>query len=135
MNPKGVQKRAQRVFEHPLDSLTLPQPYFWPVTTVPGFWYACNVIGGAMAASAKSVSDRKPTRYQIKIEGNIREDWSDWLSGMNISSAQDGKGSQITTLTGIVPDQAALRGILCKLWDLNLTILSVARIEKEGQNE
>lgn len=78
---------------------------------------------------------RKPTRYQIKIKGKIREDWSDWLSGMDISSEQTGAEAQITTLTGWVSDQAALRGILCKLWDLNLTILSVARIEKEGQNE
>jgi hypothetical protein len=75
------------------------------------------------------ISNHKPVRYQIKIKGKIREDWSDWLSGMEISSAQAGEESQITTLTGIVPDQAALRGILCKLWDLNLTILSIARIE------
>jgi hypothetical protein len=70
----------------------------------------------------------QPACYQIQIQGKIREDWSDWFSGMDISSVKNSDGAQFTTLVGMVPDQAALRGILCHIWDLNLTLLSVSRI-------
>ena len=43
--------------------------------------------------------------------------------------------SAIATLIGPVANQAALRGILCKLWDLNLTLISVRRIEAHGKEE
>jgi len=62
--------------------------------------------------------------YQIQVRGKLDESWSDWLSGMTITSE-----SGITTLTGPVADQAALRGLLSKIWDLNLTLVSVTRIE------
>jgi hypothetical protein len=75
----------------------------------------------------------QPTRYQIKINGKFREDWSDWLSGLDISTPEDGEGSLVTILDGFVSDQAALRGILCKSCDLNLTILSVMRIENDSR--
>ena len=75
---------------------------------------------------------RQPARYQIKIEGEMRENWSDWLSGMSISLECEEQGTRFTTLVGNVPDQAALRGILCKIWDLNLAVLSVVRIEDDG---
>jgi hypothetical protein len=77
----------------------------------------------------------KPARYQIKIEGKIRKDWSDWLNGMEISTRKGCQGSQITILVGEVTDQAALRGILCRLWDLNLTIVSVDRLEMNAGEE
>ena len=83
-----------------------------------------------MAPNAKDPPGRKPELacYQIKIKGKIHMDWSDWLSGIEISSGIE-RGFQVTTVTGTVTDQAALRGVLCKIWDLNLTILSVAQIE------
>jgi hypothetical protein len=62
--------------------------------------------------------------YQIKVQGKLDESWSDWFSGMTITF-----GSGITKLTGPVADQSALRGILSKIWDLNLTLISVTRIE------
>jgi phosphohistidine swiveling domain-containing protein len=82
-----------------------------------------------MANSAKQPPGCKPARYQIKIEGKLREDWSDWLGGMGISTQKGDEESRVTTLIGIVTDQAALRGILCNIWDLNLTILSVSHID------
>ena len=66
----------------------------------------------------------RPMTYQIKMEGKLDENWSDWFSGMTITLE-----SNITVLTGVVADQAALRGILSKIWDLNLTLISVNRIE------
>ena len=82
-----------------------------------------------MAASAKDTPGGSPAGYQINIVGEIRENWSDWLNGMQISTERDAGESHITTLVGVVVDQAALRGILCRVWDLNLTVLSVSRIE------
>ena len=52
-------------------------------------------------------------RYQIKVQGGLDEGWSDWFSGMTVTFE-----SGITTLTGAVTDQAALRGILSRIWDL-----------------
>ena len=62
--------------------------------------------------------------YEIKVRGLIDPRWADWFSGVAI--VVDG---QITTLTGPVVDQAALRGILSKIWDLNLGVISVKPIE------
>ena len=89
-----------------------------------------------MGTAAMDNQSRKPACYQIKIKGKIREDWSDWLSGIEISTGKDDEEAPLTTLIGEVADQAVLRGILCKLWDLNLTIISVNRIEMNaGENE
>lgn len=65
-----------------------------------------------------------PTVYQIKMQGKLDESWSGWFSGMAITLVGD-----TTTLTGAVADQSALRGILTKLWDLNLDLISVNRVE------
>ena len=75
--------------------------------------------------------DRSPI-YQIKVQGKLNEQWSDWLAGVTISHDQAGKQAHITTLTGPVVDQSALRGILNKLWDLNLTLLSIKRLSDTG---
>jgi hypothetical protein len=66
--------------------------------------------------------------YQIQVRGKLNESWSDWLSGMTITSE-----SGITTLTGPVADQAALRGLLSRIWDLNLILISVTRIETNSE--
>jgi hypothetical protein len=67
--------------------------------------------------------DRQAT-YQIEVRGRIDAQWSDWLSGMSIAYA-DG----VSTLTGSVVDQSALLGILTKLGQMNLTLISVNRLE------
>lgn len=58
--------------------------------------------------------------YEIRGKGILDEKWSDWFDGMTITFE-----SGSTTLTGPVADQAALRGILTKIWDLDLTLISV----------
>jgi hypothetical protein len=68
-------------------------------------------------------ADTQPI-YQIKMRGELDESWSAWFSNMTITF-DDGT----TTLTGAVADQSALRGILTKLWDLNLALISVAQID------
>jgi len=65
--------------------------------------------------------------YQIKVEGRLDASWSDWFNDMTITLDSD-----TTTLTGAIADQSALRGILNKLWDLNLVLVSVNRLNDLG---
>jgi hypothetical protein len=62
--------------------------------------------------------------YQIRVQGRLETRWSDWFNDFSIIC----EGDQ-TVLTGWVADQAALRGLLNKIWDLNLTLISLDRIE------
>jgi hypothetical protein len=65
-----------------------------------------------------------PDVYQIEIQGHLDESWSDWFNGLTIGAGTTGT----TTLTGPVADQAALQGILLRIWSLNLVLLSVNRV-------
>ena len=66
----------------------------------------------------------KPGRYQIRIQGRLEETWSDWFDGLEIVL----QGENETLLIGTVADQAALYGILLKLHNLGLLLLSVKRV-------
>jgi hypothetical protein len=71
-------------------------------------------------------------KYRIKVQGRVDPSWSDWFSGMEVSTETGCDAGCVTLLTGVVADQAALRGMLNHLWDLNLTILSLSQIEPDG---
>ena len=62
--------------------------------------------------------------YRIKLKGCLDPKWSDWFEQMAISTERGN-----TILTGSVADQAALHGLLTRIRDLNLTLLSVERLE------
>jgi len=66
-------------------------------------------------------------RVEIKIKGQIDEHWSDWFESLTITHTTQGE----TILSGQVVDQAALHGLLAKLRDLGLSILSVNAVEIE----
>ena len=68
--------------------------------------------------------------YRIKIEGRISPEWSEWLNGLTIRLVSE--QPPVTELRGQLVDQAHLRGILNKLWDLNLALTSRERIELHG---
>jgi hypothetical protein len=70
--------------------------------------------------------DDPAAHYQIAVEGELDAGWADSFSGMSLSF-ESHDGLSVSTLTGPVTDQAALRGMICKLWDLNLTLISVQR--------
>lgn len=70
-----------------------------------------------------------PAHYQIKVTGHLHPRWSEWFDGLAISHHADGS----TTLTGPVEDQAALYGMLLKLHNLNLPLLSVNRVGTEAK--
>jgi hypothetical protein len=63
------------------------------------------------------------------VEGALDESWSDWLNGFVLTTKPDADGVLISCLTGIIVDQSALRGVLTKLWDMNLTLISVSRTQ------
>ena len=66
---------------------------------------------------------RWPAYYEIRVEGILHERWSDWFEGMRIETVGDA-----TVLSGTLPDQSALHGILDKVRDLGLTVINVRRV-------
>jgi hypothetical protein len=66
-----------------------------------------------------------PTFYQIKIKGHLDQQWSAWFDDLAITHEPNGE----TLLSGPVVDQAALYGLLLKIHNLNLTLLSLNRVE------
>lgn len=69
--------------------------------------------------------------YQIKIDGELPESWSDLFNGLAAETHAMADGSIATTLTGPVVDQAALHGILDTIRDLNLKLIAVTEVELE----
>jgi len=67
----------------------------------------------------------QPLIYQIRIEGHLGQKWMDWFDGLTITLEEDGN----TLLTGPVVDQAALHGLLKKVRDLGLPLISVNPVE------
>ena len=63
----------------------------------------------------------QPEIFEIRLQGHLGEEWTSWFEGMTITLTEDGD----TVLTGPVVDQAALHGILKKVRDLGLTLISV----------
>jgi len=65
--------------------------------------------------------------YQIRVKGSLDKKWSDWFDGFTITPQANGE----TLLAGPVADQCALHGLLAKIRDLGLPLLSVERAENE----
>ena len=78
------------------------------------------------------MSDREEpgakARYQIRVRGTVGKRWSDWFGGVEIAPEWTDDGTPITLLTGYF-DHSALHGVLDRLRDLNLTLISVTRME------
>jgi hypothetical protein len=72
----------------------------------------------------------RPGTYRIRILGFLDQSWSERLSGMQISSENLEDRGAVTTLSGAVPDQAALSGVLATLNRLRLTLLSVEMMQE-----
>ena len=67
----------------------------------------------------------QPMVYQIRIKGHLDHRWTDWFEGMTITLEENGD----TLLTGPVVDQAALHGLLRKVRDLGMPLISAIRVE------
>ena len=72
-------------------------------------------------------SGREGDWYEIRVQGRLDARWSTWLDGLTLSQPDDGT----TVLRGLVIDQAALHGLLHKLRDIGLPLVSVARTEPD----
>jgi hypothetical protein len=78
-----------------------------------------------MRAAHASIEDHhEPERYEIRIKGHLDDKWADWFEGLTITREDNGE----TLLIGPVVDQAALHGVLRKVRDLAMPLLSVSRI-------
>ena len=68
------------------------------------------------------------THYEIRVEGELDARWSDWFEGLEVTSDASGQ----TTITGPVADQAALHGLLARVRDLGLKLISVHPVDPGG---
>ena len=78
--------------------------------------------------SDKPRPDKKsnqPPCYEIRLQGHLDDQWTDWFGGLTITLEEDGT----TLLTGPVIDQAALHGLLKKVRDLGMPLVSVSPVE------
>jgi len=73
-------------------------------------------------------ASQEPMCYQIRVRGQLDPRWSDWLEEFVITSS-----GEDSLLTGSVPDQAALHGVLGRIRDLGLTLVSIQPLEKENK--
>jgi len=70
---------------------------------------------------------RQPESYEIRLRGHLGPEWSQWFSGMRVILLDQGD----TLLTGPVHDQAALHGLLARVRDLGIPLVSVRRLGAE----
>lgn len=69
--------------------------------------------------------------YEIRIEDGLDQGWAAWFDGMQIAGEPGG----VTVITGVVADQAALHGLLAKVRDLGLPLLSVQRLDSKHRED
>ena len=70
----------------------------------------------------------RPTIYQIRVKGHLGPHWTDWFDGLVITLEDNGE----TLLSGVVVDQAALHGLLRRIRDLGMPLVSVGRKEQQA---
>ena len=76
----------------------------------------------------------QPATYQIKVPGHLDESWSDWDGKMTVTVETEGDGPPVSTLTGTI-DQAALQGLLRRLYSLGLPLISVNWVECGSESD
>jgi hypothetical protein len=71
----------------------------------------------------------EPAVYQIRLAGQLGVEWTEWFEDLKVTAEEDGT----TLLSGLLADQAALHGLLKKIRDVGMPLLSVNRVEPDGQ--
>jgi hypothetical protein len=82
-------------------------------------------------AGEAHASRRSARLFEIHVNGHLSSEWSDWLEGLEVKLLENGE----MILSGPIIDQAALMGVLNKLYRLNLTILSVNEVKQKKSSE
>lgn len=77
------------------------------------------------------INPDETTTYQIRIKGHLANDWEDWFDNVSITQVNDGE----TLLTCTIQDQSALHGLLRRIRDLGLPLISVVQTEPDGSDE
>ena len=74
--------------------------------------------------------------YEIQVEGDLGDMWAAWFAGLSIrKEVNRASQCQVTVFSGPIPDQPALFGVLNKIRDLNLELLSIKKYEQKGDNQ
>jgi hypothetical protein len=84
-----------------------------------------------MKKSKQKLTLDRPATYQIKVPGVLDKRWSEWVGVMTVMVETDSDGLPVTTLTGII-DQAALLGLLRRLYSLGLPLISAIHVGQVG---
>jgi hypothetical protein len=80
-----------------------------------------------MSRPPAGAAPAEPAHYELRVRGVLDPGWSAWFEDLRVTSDQAGQ----TTITGPVADQAALHGLLAKIRDLGLPLLSVRRLDPD----
>ena len=72
--------------------------------------------------------------YEIRVEGSLGDAWSVWFSGLEIRQEINCENCPVVTvLYGIIPDQSALHGVIARIRDLNLNLISIQQVIEKGE--
>jgi hypothetical protein len=71
------------------------------------------------------------TIYEIRVKGHLNRRWSDWFDGLEITNLENGEA----VLSGEIVDQAALHGVLNKVRDLNLSLVTLSSVGPEQHED
>jgi hypothetical protein len=80
-----------------------------------------------MSESYAASAELEPGVYEIRIKGHLDHRWADWFEGLTITLENNG----VTMLTGPLLDQAALPGLMRKLRDAGLSLVSITQVERK----
>lgn len=86
-----------------------------------------------MKKSKRKLSLDRPVTYRIQVPGHLDESWSEWAWGMTITVKSEAEGQPVTTLTGTF-DQAALHGLLRRIYSLGLPLISVVYLDSHSED-
>ena len=81
--------------------------------------------------SGSRTGGRDAQRYEVRVKGHLDTRWAAWFEGMSLTHAADGT----TALSGMVADQAALHGLLQKLRDIGVPLISVTEVGRRLTDE
>lgn len=81
----------------------------------------------SIMSETASGSDREAGQYEIRLQGHLDSRWGTWFDGLSLAQKSDGT----TLIHGAIADQAALHGLLHRMRDIGLPLISVTRVEPE----